>query len=155
MADILTKKKRSELMARIRGRGNQDTEVVMVKLLRQHKLNGWRRQVALPGKPDFAFRRQRLAMFVDGCFWHGCAKHCRMPSSNRNYWLTKIARNKMRDRLVTAALRKRGWRVVRVWEHELTKRNETRLVRRIQSISDHYRLTKPGSEPVRRESGGR
>ena len=56
MADTLTKKKRSALMARIRGRGNNDTEVVMLRLLRLYKLNGWRRHIALPGKPDFAFR---------------------------------------------------------------------------------------------------
>ena len=146
MADILTKKKRSDVMARIRGRGNNDTEVVMVKLLRLHKLNGWRRHVAPPGEPDFAFHAQRLALFVDGSFWHGCAKHCRMPSSNRDYWLTKIARNKTRDRLVTTVLRKRGWRVIRVWEHELAKKNERRLVQRIRrSLRQNCMAGKPVS----------
>jgi len=119
MADVLTKKKRSEVMAKIRGRGNKATEAVLAKLLRLHKLTGWRRQAGLPGKPDFAFRQQRLAVFVDGCFWHGCAKHCRMPSSNQSYWRPKVARNKTRDQLVTAKLRKCGWRVLRILQHEL------------------------------------
>ena len=119
-------------MARIRGRGNKVTEVVMVKLLRLHKLNGWRRHAPLPGKPDFVFHSQRLAMFVDGCFWHGCARHCRMPASNQSYWLAKIAGNKTRDKLVAATLRRSGWRVLRIWEHELNRENETRLLRQIR-----------------------
>ena len=131
MADVLTKKKRSEVMAKIRGRGNKTTEAVLAKLLRLHKLTGWRRHVGLPGKPDFTFHQRRLAVFVDGCFWHGCAKHCRMPSSNKSYWRPKIARNKTRDQLVTATLRKRGWRVLRIWQHDLSA-NPERCVRWIQ-----------------------
>jgi DNA mismatch endonuclease (patch repair protein) len=75
----------------------------------------------LPGKPDFIFPKQRLAVFVDGCFWHGCRWHCRMPKSRRNYWKPKIARNKKRDREVTRQLRRCGWKVFRVWEHALKR----------------------------------
>src|SRR5262245_16035140 len=124
MSDVLTKKKRSQVMARIRARGNKVTELVLVRLLRFHKLTGWRRHACLPGKPDFTFYQQRLTVFVDGCFWHGCEKHCRMPTSNQSYWQPKIARNKTRDKAITTTLRKRGWRVLRIWEHELAARPE-------------------------------
>lgn len=73
----------------------------------------------LPGSPDFVFRRARVAVFVDGCFWHDCPEHCRMPATNRAYWRTKIARNRARDRRADLALRAAGWRVVRVWEHSV------------------------------------
>jgi DNA mismatch endonuclease Vsr len=66
-----------------------------------------------------AFRRQQLAVFVDGCFWHGCPRHCRMPRGNRQYWQRKIARNMARDRRVTRLLRSQGWRVLRIWGHAL------------------------------------
>lgn len=109
-------------MAAVRSRGNKQTELVLAKLLRDNRITGWRRHPALPGKPDFVFRRHRLAVFVDGCFWHGCPCHCRMPSSNQAYWAPKLAKNKARDKVVTAALRKRGWRVLRIWEHDLRNR---------------------------------
>lgn len=68
-------------------------------------------------KVDVAFTRPRVAVFIDGCFWHGCAEHCRMPASNVAYWQAKIARNRARDARVDAALAAAGWRVVRIWEH--------------------------------------
>jgi DNA mismatch endonuclease (patch repair protein) len=111
-----------ELMFLVRNRGNSDTELVLVRLFRQHKISGWRRHVALFGKPDFAFRKRRLAVFVDGCFWHGCPKHARQPKSNRAFWRQKLSANKTRDLLVNRELRKRGWLVVRIWECALQKR---------------------------------
>ncbi len=105
-----------------------------MKLMRKHGITGWRRRVVLSGKPDFVFARQRVAVFVDGCFWHGCPKHCRMPKGNRSYWAAKIGNNIARDALVTRRLRRAGWRVLRVWEHELTWRNQARLMRRIQKV---------------------
>jgi len=83
-------------------------------------------------KADFVFRQVRLALFVDGCFWHGCPKHATKPANNRAFWRRKLAGNKKRDALVTRTLRRAGWRVFRIWEHELAKKNEVRLVRRIQ-----------------------
>lgn len=130
MADVLTKKKRSAVMAAVRSRGNKQTELVLAKLLRANRITGWRRHPSLPGKPDFVFQRQRLAVFVDGCFWHGCPDHCRMPSSNQAYWAPKLAKNKARDKAVTTAMRKRGWRVLRIWEHDL--RCMARCLRRIR-----------------------
>jgi len=119
-------------MSLIRGRENKATELALIKILRRYELSGWRRHARLPGTPDFVFRRQRLVVFVDGCFWHGCPKHCRMPASNRKYWNNKILRNKKRDRLVSRTLRQKGWRVVRIWEHEI--KFESRVARRLKSL---------------------
>ncbi len=121
MADIFSKRKRSQVMAAIRSKGNKDTELKLVSILRSHGIKGWRRHRPLPGNPDFIFPKQRLAVFVDGCFWHGCRWHCRMPKSRSNYWKPKIARNKKRDREVTRQLRRCGWEVLRVWEHALKR----------------------------------
>lgn len=78
-------------------------------------------------KADVVFTRQRVAVFVDGCYWHGCPDHCRMPARNADYWEAKIARNRSRDERVTAALMGAGWHVVRVWEHEATTDAVTRV----------------------------
>lgn len=159
MPDVFTKAKRSEVMSRIRGRGNKDTELALVRLLRAHKISGWRRhvRVAVDGsrlkverrkqhdpdnqtptlnpqlsvRPDFVFVKLRTAIFVDGCFWHGCPKHATKPENNRAFWRRKFSVNKKRDGIVNRTLRKAGWRVLRIWEHELARKNEARLVRRI------------------------
>jgi len=131
MPDVFTKAKRSAVMSRIRGRGNKETEIALMKLLRRHHVTGWRRNQNVFGRPDFAFRRNRLALFVDGCFWHGCPKHCKIPAGNRAFWKKKFAANKARDRRVNRELRKMGWHVMRIWEHDLTKRGEA-CVRRIR-----------------------
>ncbi len=130
--DTVSPEKRSAIMRAVRSTGNKATEIVLMKLMREHEITGWRRCVCLQGKPDFVFAKQKIVIFVDGCFWHGCSKHCRMPKGNRKYWQTKIVTNKVRDASVTRTLRRAGWRVLRVWEHELAKKNEARLVRRIQ-----------------------
>lgn len=131
MSDVFTKAKRSEVMSRIRGRDNKDTEIALAKLLRRHGIKGWRRYQPLLGKPDFVFRSARLALFVDGCFWHGCPKHSTMPVNNRAFWLRKLSANKVRDRLVTLQLRASGWRVLRIWEHELVRKNAACCIQRI------------------------
>lgn len=90
------------------------------------------RHASLTVRPDFIFPKVRLALFVDGCFWHGCPRHGTQPKGNAVFWRNKISRNQARDRLVTRTLRRAGWRVLRIWEHELTRKNEPRLLRRIQ-----------------------
>lgn len=119
VSDVFTKAKRSEVMATVRSRGNRTTELRLASILRRAGITGWRRHQPLPGKPDFSFRCQRLAIFVDGCFWHGCPRHLRMPRGNRLYWKRKINRNMRRDRQNTRRLRDAGWRVLRFWEHAL------------------------------------
>jgi DNA mismatch endonuclease (patch repair protein) len=132
MPDIFTKAKRSEVMSLIRGRGNKETEIALAQLFRAEGITGWRRHAAIVGRPDFAFWRQRVAVFVDGCFWHGCPKHCNTPVNNHAFWQKKLAGNQARDRRVTRTLRKKSWRVVRVWEHELRK--PTRVLARIRRV---------------------
>jgi DNA mismatch endonuclease, patch repair protein len=120
MADVFTKEKRSEVMSHIRGKGNKDTELVMVRILRRNHISGWRRNQALLGKPDFVFPKQKIALFVDGCFWHGCPLHSTMPKNNQGFWKKKLLGNKDRDEFVTRGLSSSGWKVIRVWEHELS-----------------------------------
>lgn len=73
------------------------------------------------GKPDMVLRKYKTVVFVDSCFWHGCKKHCRMPSSNKKYWIEKIERNKKRDKKIREYYKKQGWNILRVWEHEIEK----------------------------------
>jgi DNA mismatch endonuclease (patch repair protein) len=119
MPDIFTKEKRSQVMSRIRSRGNKETELRLASILRAHGITGWRRHQSLPGQPDFTFSKKRVVIFVDGCFWHGCPKHGRQPTTNKGYWLPKLKRNIARDRIRTRTLRKSGWRVIRFWTHDL------------------------------------
>ncbi len=126
MADVFSKKKRSEVMAAIRSKGNKETEAVLAAIFRKNGIKGWRRHLEIVGKPDFLFPAYRLAIFVDGCFWHGCRWHGRKPDSNKAYWIAKLKKNKDRDRKVSHILRKRGWRVLRIWEHSL--KNEQRVI---------------------------
>lgn len=117
-------------MSLIRSRGNRETELRLLAILRGNRITGWRRHLPLPGRPDFVFPKARLVIFVDGCFWHGCPLHGRKPDSNQDYWLPKLARNISRDRRISRQLRKAGWRVLRLWQHSLKK--EDVLLRRIQ-----------------------
>lgn len=119
MADWLTPEQRSRNMASIRSKGNATTEQAFLSLLRKSGISKWRRHVKLPGKPDFAFKNQRVAVFVDGCFWHGCPKCYILPKDNRSFWKAKVVGNRRRDRRRVRQLRALGWRVLRVWEHSL------------------------------------
>lgn len=132
MADTFSETRRSEIMALIRSQKNQTTELRMIALFRMLKVRGWRRNYVLTGKPDFVFPRCKLCLFVDGCFWHGCPIHGRVPKSRQYYWAPKISRNRSRDRRVTTELRDKGWTVLRVWEHELKPRRLGRLLARLR-----------------------
>jgi DNA mismatch endonuclease (patch repair protein) len=132
MPDVFTKAKRSEVMSRIRSRGNRDTELRLARLIRAHGITGWRRNQRVFGKPDFLFRKERVAAFVDGCFWHGCPRHATRPKQNRKFWDEKLARNAARDREVSRVLRGLGWRVLRIWECAL--RREAATVGRIRRV---------------------
>ncbi|MEZ5415537.1 MAG: very short patch repair endonuclease [Opitutaceae bacterium] len=132
MADIFTKNKRSGVMSCIKGTGNKATELRLIQIFRANDITGWRRSSKLPGRPDFIFPKLKTTVFVDGCFWHGCPKHAIQPKTNATFWREKIARNKARDRKVNRLLRARGWTVLRIWEHDLRKRDEAKLVRRLK-----------------------
>jgi len=142
MADTFNKAKRSQIMAAVRSRGIRATELKLVQILREHGISGWRRNQRLVGRPDFVFAKSKLAVFVDGCFWHGCRKHLRMPSGNRAYWLRKIQRNQNRDRATSRALRDAGWQVLRIWEHELrfAKRVARSLTKALSTMPARVRI---------------
>jgi DNA mismatch endonuclease (patch repair protein) len=133
MPDVFTKEKRSQVMSRIRGSGNKQTEVALARIFRSNGINGWRRNQSIFGKPDFVFRKARVAVFVDGCFWHGCPQHGTMPKANRQFWQKKLSSNKNRDQLVNQTLRDAGWKVVRIWEHELAQKNRPRFLSKIST----------------------
>ena len=166
MADVFSKSKRSEVMSRIRSRGNKATELALAKLLRRHRITGWRRHIKLriandewrtsntsgrirkskfeirnfAVRPDFVFRQARLAIFVDGCFWHGCPRHATQPKNNRAFWRRKFSRNKLRDKLVNHALRRANWRVIRIWECRLRKSPESCLRRIMRGLTGSARV---------------
>ena len=103
-------------MAAIRGRGNQTTELRLAAALRFFGLSGWRRHLPLPGKPDFAWRSEKVAVFVDGCFWHGHEGCYKAPRHNAEFWEAKVEGNRRRDRRADRRLRALGWKVIRIWE---------------------------------------
>jgi DNA mismatch endonuclease (patch repair protein) len=145
MSDVFSKAKRSEVMSLIRSRGNKATEMAFMKLLRYHKISGWRRHIPVRlnqtgtadggrgrpfVKPDFVFRGPRVAVFIDGCFWHGCRVHGTKPAGNAEFWREKLAVNRARDRFVTKMLRRQRWTVLRLWEHQL--RHGDRAIARLR-----------------------
>lgn len=103
----------------MRSTGNRSTELIALAALRDWRLSGWRRHVPLPGRPDFAWYRLGVVLFVDGCFWHGCPRHYRAPKNNAAFWRHKIDTNRARDHRVTRQLRRLGWKVIRVWECQI------------------------------------
>lgn len=138
---------RSALMSRVRSRGNLTTELRMMRLLRQNKLAGWRRHFRIAGHPDFCWPRERVALFVHGCFWHGhnCGRNLE-PRSNGVQWREKIRRNRQRDARVTRLLRQSGWAVLAVWECRLQRRPES-CIRRIQHCIFQMRLARKQRKP--------
>jgi len=129
--DTFSKTERSRIMSRVKSSGNRSTEAAFVALMKERGIKGWRRNQPVFGKPDFVFRKARIAVFIDGCFWHACPKHCRMPASNRDYWVRKIGRNAERDKKVSRELRRQGWTVARIWEHEIKDGTVKRKLGRI------------------------
>jgi DNA mismatch endonuclease, patch repair protein len=132
MADVFSVKLRSEIMSRIRSKGNRATEERLRSIMIRCGISGWRRNQAVFGKPDFVFRKLRVAIFVDGCFWHGCPRHGSRPQSNQHFWKEKLNRNKARDLLVAKSLKVSGWRVLRIWQHDLVAKHEKRVIARIR-----------------------
>jgi DNA mismatch endonuclease (patch repair protein) len=144
MADVYTRAERSALMAKVRGRGNLTTEEALAKVFRAEGWSGWRRQRAIGGRaaagarfqvrPDFVFAARRLAVFADGCFWHGCPQHGTRPRGNAAFWRAKFRRNQARDRRDTLRLRREGWQVLRLWEHELKPKARPRLLVKLRKV---------------------
>jgi DNA mismatch endonuclease (patch repair protein) len=116
VVDFISKEKRSKVMSAIRSKGNETTELAMIRVFRENGIVGWRRNYKLEGKPDFVFLKSKVVVFVDGCFWHGHT--CLKPrdSLKEGFWKEKIERNKKRDKSVNRLLKKDGWIVFRIWE---------------------------------------
>lgn len=112
---------RSYVMSRVKSGGNKSTEQRLIKLFKEMGVKGWRRNYRVKGKPDFVFPKLKVAVFADGCFWHGHPCRNIKPQTNAEFWRKKIERNMARDKLVTAMFKARGWRVIRVWECELRR----------------------------------
>ena len=126
--DHVSKEVRSKIMASVRSRGNRTTEVPLARLLWAAGLRGYRKHWSVDGKPDFAWPSLKLAVFVDGCFWHGCTRCKYLPRTNTAFWRNKIETNKQRDRRVTGRLRRKGWNVIRIWECWVTKDSTLRRI---------------------------
>jgi len=108
-------------MRAVKSSGNKSTELALIRLFKKYSVKGWRRKYKIFGNPDFYFPNLRLAVFADGCFWHGCRCKTKKPKTNVKYWHKKISRNIVRDRLVTITLRERGYLVIRIRECQIKK----------------------------------
>jgi DNA mismatch endonuclease (patch repair protein) len=128
MVDVLTPEQRRHCMSRVQGK-NTTPEVTLRKALWAKGLR-YRLNYKLPGKPDVVFVSARVAIFVDGCFWHGCPIHGSIPATNKQFWMNKLKNNIARDREVTELLTASGWLVLRFWTHEL-KDDLENVVRKI------------------------
>jgi len=118
MTDVLTKEQRSLNMSHVRSRDTKP-ELVIRRLLRKNGIRNYRVTSSLPGKPDMVFGRAKVAVFIDDCYWHMCPLHFKEPGTRKKFWMAKIQRNVIRDRIVTDALQSAGWHVMRFWEHDV------------------------------------
>jgi DNA mismatch endonuclease (patch repair protein) len=119
MADVFTKDQRSDVMRKVKSNRNKSTELKLISFFRTYNIKGWRRNYKLFGKPDFTFPKNRMVVFVDGCFWHGHTCRNTKPQANSDYWEKKQSRNIKRDKEVTKTLEEKNWTVIRIWECEL------------------------------------
>lgn len=134
MTDVYDKATRSAVMRKVRSKGNKSTEQRLVTLFRENGISGWRRNYPVKGHPDFVFLDRKVAVFVDGCFWHGHDCRNTRPKENEEYWRRKRERNIQHDQKITALFQTRGWTVVRIWECELKQKNISETLSRIQQI---------------------
>ena len=121
-------------MQHVKSSGNKSTEIRLISYFNTHHITGWRRKYNVKGHPDFVFLKRRVAIFVDGCFWHGHDCRNTRPKDNSEYWMVKRNRNIAHDRAVTALFQERGWTVVRIWECELKKKNQAILEEKLKLL---------------------
>lgn len=139
MSDIFDKEKRSEVMRAVKSKNTKSTELKMIKLFKEYHITGWRRTYPIVGHPDFVFPKKRIAIFVDGCFWHG--HDCRnvTPKENAEFWNAKREYNKRHDAEVTEKLEKRDWLVIRIWECELRHTNINYFILKLKEVLNGIR----------------
>lgn len=121
MADTFSKKERSAIMRMVKSKANKSTELKLMGIFKAAGVKGWRRNYPVKGKPDFVFPKLKIAVFADGCFWHG--HNCRniTPKQNAEYWANKRQRNIERDKMMTQSFEQRGWVVLRFWECDIKR----------------------------------
>ena len=142
--DVFSKAERTKVMRAVKSNKNKSTELKLIDIFKQHQLKGWRRNYKVFGKPDFVFHQYKIAIFVDGCFWHG--HNCRntKPASNKDYWDKKIAKNIARDKKVTSYLENLGWKVIRIWECEI-KNKPSEIINNIKKTANYASPEKQAS----------
>jgi DNA mismatch endonuclease (patch repair protein) len=142
IADNVSTETRTRTMRKVRSRDTKLERAFRQALIAQG-LRGYRVAPSnVVGKPDVVYLRAKFAIFVDSCFWHGCPDHCRRPSSNVEYWNSKITRNKARDERVSTSLAEQGWTILRIWEHDL-RENPASVVQQITTTLAQLRVARP------------
>lgn len=127
MADSVSKQKRSEIMSRIKSKDSK-IEIDFRKQLWNAGFRYIKNARNYFGKPDIVLKKYKTVIFIDSCFWHGCKKHCRIPTIRKKYWVQKIARNSARDKEVSKYYKKQDWKIFRTWEHELEDKITTIII---------------------------
>ncbi len=130
MADNLKLEDRKKTMQAVKGKGTR-LERRLFAILAGMRVKGWRKNARdVVGKPDVVFSHEQLAIFIDGCFWHGCPVcNRKLPETNREYWLRKITRNVELARIHNQKLVDEGWTVIRIWEHEVKDREAMQKIK--------------------------
>lgn len=141
MADVFDSKKRSSIMSKVRSKNNKSTELKLIKVFKEKNITGWRRNYPVKGHPDFVFLEKRVAVFVDGCFWHGHDCRNTRPADNSDYWSNKRERNIQHDKEITDLFCSRGWTVIRIWECELKKKNSDILENKLKTLKSNDKST--------------
>ncbi len=133
MPDVFDKEKRSDIMRQVKSKKNKSTELRLIEIFKQNGIKGWKRNYPVKGHPDFVFLKQKIAIFVDGCFGHGHDCRNTRPADHQEYWQKKRERNIKHDREVTTMFEACGWTVLRIWECELKRKNEEAIMKRIKN----------------------
>ena len=138
MADCFSKETRSAVMRAVKSSGNKSTELRLISIFKANGIKGWRRNHKFVGNPDFVFPKYRIAVFADGCFWHG--HNCRntKPSSNKDFWKRKFLKNSTRDKRNNSLLLSKGWQVIRFWECEISKKSGNRKITKLAKMLDAF-----------------
>lgn len=134
MTDVYDKATRSAVMSKVRSKNNKSTELRLITVFQERGITGWKRNYPVKGHPDFVFTKRRIAVFVDGCFWHGHDCRNTRPIQNKEFWTAKRERNIARDKAVTEDFVRRGWTVFRIWECELKKKNLPELLTKLDRL---------------------
>lgn len=130
--DTVSKKERSAIMAKVKSKDSK-IEVDFRKKLWNAGIRYRKNAKGYFGKPDIVLKKYKIVIFIDSCFWHGCKKHCRIPTANKKYWVNKIDHNRLRDKQVNRHYKISDWKVIRIWEHDL--RNNNLMVQRSKGLT--------------------